>query len=172
MSSNGHMTAAEIRARLHHPIIDADGHWLEYGPLVHEELRRIGGDRAVEGFSLFRDQVRETLSMSVADRRARNIAQQAFWGLPTKNTRDRATAMMPRLMYERLDELGIAFAVLYPTSGLGLPRIPDTEVRRVTCRAFNIFSADYFAPFSDRMTPAAVIPMHSRRSHTNTGGTL
>ncbi len=161
MSSNGHMTAAEIRARLHHPIIDADGHWLEYGPLVNEELRRIGGDRAVEGFSLFRNQVRETLSMSVADRRARNIAQQAFWGLPTKNTRDRATAMMPRLMYERLDELGIAFAVLYPTSGLGLPRIPDTEVRRATCRAFNIFSADYFAPFSDRMTPAAVIPMHS-----------
>ena len=40
MSSNGHMTAAEIRARLHHPIIDADGHWLEYGPLVNEELFR------------------------------------------------------------------------------------------------------------------------------------
>jgi len=34
MSSNGNMNASRLRARLHHPIIDADGHWLEYGPTV------------------------------------------------------------------------------------------------------------------------------------------
>ncbi|MGH6679628.1 MAG: hypothetical protein ACREDL_12040 [Bradyrhizobium sp.] len=38
--------------------------------------------------------------------------------------------MMPRLLYERLDEIGTDFAVIYPTSGLGLPRIKDNETRR------------------------------------------
>jgi hypothetical protein len=31
MSENGHMHARTLRARLNHPIVDADGHWLEYG---------------------------------------------------------------------------------------------------------------------------------------------
>jgi predicted TIM-barrel fold metal-dependent hydrolase len=161
MSSKGNLKASELRARLHHPIIDADGHWLEFGPLVCEQLRRIGGDCAVEGFSVFRSRVLKELSMSVAERRDHRIAQQAWWALPTKNTRDRATAMIPRLLYERMEELGLDFAVLYPTAGLGIPRLPDADVRRTTCRAFNIFSADYFRAFSDRMTPAAVIPMHT-----------
>ncbi|HKA55906.1 MAG TPA: amidohydrolase family protein [Candidatus Binatia bacterium] len=161
MSSNGHVNASGLHARLRHPIIDADGHWLEFGPTVREQLRKIGGDRAVDGFSLFGSQVAKELSMSVAERRARRIAQQAFWGLPAKNTRDRATAMMPRLLYERMEELGLDFTVLYPTAGLGIPRIEDAELRRLTCRAFNVFSADYFGAFSDRMTPAAVIPMHT-----------
>ena len=161
MSSNGHVKASGLRAHLHHPIIDADGHWLEFGPTIREQLRKIGGDRAVDGFSLFGSQVAKELAMSVPERRARRIGQQAFWGLPAKNTRDRATAMMPRLLYDRMEELGLDFTVLYPTAGLGIPRIEDEELRRTTCRAFNVFSADYFRAFSDRMTPAAVIPMYT-----------
>lgn len=161
MSSNGHQNASQIRARLRHPVIDADGHWLEFGPLIREQLKKIGGDHAVEGFGVFGAQVVKTLSQSVVERRQQRIAQEAFWALPTKNTRDRATAMMPRLLYERMEELGLDFTVLYPTAGLGLPRIPDAHVRKTTCRAFNTFSADFFRPFADRMTPAAVIPMHT-----------
>lgn len=161
MSDSGHLSASALRARLSHPIIDADGHWLEYGPMVVDQLKRLGGDRAVEGFSMFRSQVRQALSMSVAERRRQRTAQQAFWALPTKNTLDRATAMIPQLLYERLDELGIDFAALYPTAGLALPRIPDAEVRRATCRAFNIFTAEYFGAYADRMTPAAAIPMYT-----------
>jgi predicted TIM-barrel fold metal-dependent hydrolase len=161
MSSNGHQSASQIRARLRHPVIDADGHWLEFGPMVREQLKKIGGDQAVEGFGMFGAQVVNTLSMSVAERRRQRIAQEAFWALPTKNTRDRATAMMPRLLYERMEEFGFDFTVLYPTAGLGLPRIPDARIRKITCRAFNTFSADFFRPFADRMTPAAVIPMHT-----------
>lgn len=161
MSHNSQQSASQIRARLRHPVIDADGHWLEFGPLVREQLRKIGGERAVEGFSMFGAQVVKTLSMSVSERRQQRIAQEAFWALPTKNTRDRATALMPRLLYERMEELGLDFTVLYPTAGLGLPRIPDAEIRRTTCRAFNTFSADFFRPFADRMTPSAVIPMHT-----------
>ena len=120
MSSNGHMTAAKIRASLRHPIIDADGHWLEFGPVVREQLKKIGGEKAVEGFGLFGAQVVHALSQSVADRRNQRSAQEAFWALPTKNTRDRATAMLPRLLNERLEELGLDFTVLYPTAGLGI----------------------------------------------------
>src|SRR5207244_3879955 len=127
---------------LSHPIIDADGHWIEFGPYVRQQLKRIGGDRAVEGFGVFGGQVMRDLSLSVADRRHKRIAQEAWWALPTKNTRDRATATMPRLLYERMDEIGLDFAVLYPSAGLGIPRIPDVDLRRATCRAFNIFTAD------------------------------
>lgn len=161
MSSHGHLTAAAIRSGLSHPIVDADGHWVEFGPTIREHLRKIGGDLAVNGFGWFGSRVLKHLNMSVAERQEQRLAQEAFWALPTKNTRDRATAMMPRLLYQRMDELGLDFSVLYPTVGLGIAQIPDDEMRRATCRAFNTYTADLFRPFADRMTPAAVIPMHT-----------
>lgn len=161
MSHNGKLRNTELRKQLNHPIIDADGHWLEFGPLVRQRMRKIGGDLAVEGFSSRPKLIDQQLLMSVAERRRRRVGQQGFWGLPTKNTRDRATAIMPQLLYERMDELGFDFSVMYPTAGLGLHTIADDEMRRVTCRAFNTFSADYFRDFSDRLTPVAVIPMHT-----------
>ncbi|HEY3065374.1 MAG TPA: amidohydrolase family protein [Methylomirabilota bacterium] len=142
-------------------MIDADGHWVEYSPVMTEQLRRIGGDRAAEGFASIGRQVRESLSLSVGERRRRRIPQEAFWSSPAKNTRDRATAMLPRLLYERLGELGIDFAVLYPTVGLRVPRIEDDALRRATCRAFNILTAEHFRDFGDRLTPAAIVPVHT-----------
>lgn len=158
---HGHLTPQQIRARLTHPVIDADGHWLEYGPVVSDQLRKIGGEAAATGFLSIGRQVREALTMSVTDRQHRRISQEAFWSSPARNTRDRATAMLPRLLYERLGELGIDFAVLYPTVGLRVPRITEDKMRRATCRAFNILTADYFREFADRITPAACIPMHT-----------
>ena len=88
------------------------------------------------------------------------MLQPAWWGVPTKNTRDRATAMLPKLLYERLDELGIDFGVIYPTGGaLFAPFLRDDEVRRAACRAFNMYTADQFKGLEDRLTPAAVVPM-------------
>ena len=161
MTNKGTSDSSQVKARLDHPIIDADGHWLEFGPLVREEMKKIGGQAAVDGFSFFPKLVQKELAMSVADRRANGTGQQAFWALPTKNTRDRATAVIPKLLYERLDEFGFDFSVMYPTAGLGLPLIPDPKQRQAACRAFNTFSADYFAEYSDRLTPSAVIPMHT-----------
>ena len=65
------------------------------------------------------------------------------------------------MLYDRLDELGIDFGIVYPTAGLGIPRIADDETRRAVIRGFNIVTAEYFAKLSDRLTPAAVIPMHT-----------
>src|SRR5437879_4424173 len=150
----------KLRNRLSHPIIDADGHWLEYNPLMREEFRRIGGDAAVEALAIASDRIPSSLRLSVAERRRRRIGQEAFWSSPSENVLDRATAMLPRLMYERLDDLGIDFAVVYPTAGLSYHRMQDTRLRRAICRAYNVFTADQFRDLSDRIIPAAIIPTY------------
>src|SRR5437660_7596090 len=161
MSAGTHQTAAQIRSRLDHPVIDGDGHWVEFDPVFSERMRKVGGDLAAEGFLAALKTTQDALSMSLTERRRRRIAQPGFWTRQAGNTLDRATAMMPRLLYERLDEFGTDFAIIYPTAGLRVPRIGDDATRRAVVRAHNIVTADYFRDLSDRLTPAAVIPMHT-----------
>src|SRR2546426_10527970 len=161
MSAEDHHTAAQIRSRLDHPVIDGDGHWVEFDPVFSERMRKVGGDKAAEGFLAAMKTTRDALSMSVAERRHRRVGQPAFWSRQAENTLDRATAMLPRLLYERLPEIGSDFAVIYPTAGLRVPRISDDATRRAVVRAHNIVTAEYFHDLSDRMTPAAIIPMHT-----------
>jgi predicted TIM-barrel fold metal-dependent hydrolase len=161
MSTNGHVQAKQLRSRLSHPVIDADGHWIEYGPVMREEFRRIGGNAAAEALELASQRVPNSLAMSLAERTRRRVGQEAFWGSPAANVLDRATAMLPRLMYERLDDLGIDFCVVYPTAGLSFHRMQDTRLRRAICRAYNVFTADQFRGLHDRIVPAAIIPMYT-----------
>jgi predicted TIM-barrel fold metal-dependent hydrolase len=161
MSTNGQTDARKLHSRLNHPIIDADGHWIEYGPVMREEFRRIGGDAAVEALAIQSQRIPTSLGMSLAERRRRRIGQEAFWSTPSENVLDRATAMLPRLMYERLDDLGIDFCVVYPTAGLSYHRMQDTRLRRAICRAYNVFTADQFRGLEDRVIPAAIIPMYT-----------
>ena len=84
-----------------------------------------------------------------------------WWGIPTRNTLDRATAMLPELMYSRLDEIGIDVAFLYPTYGLVAIHLDDDELRQAMSRAFNIYVAEAYAPYADRLVPVACIPTHS-----------
>jgi predicted TIM-barrel fold metal-dependent hydrolase len=161
--SNNHLDARAVRARLEHPVIDSDGHWLETGPLMREYLARVGGSKAVEGFRMRNEMVASVLRMTDDERRHHRLGQEAWWALPTRNTLDRASAMIPRLLYERLDDLGLDFTILYPTLALMIPALGDDEIRRVTCRALNMYTAERFREFSDRMTAAAVIPMHTPR---------
>src|SRR5438874_10457289 len=161
MLTNQPTEARKLHNRLSHPIIDADGHWLEYNPVMREEFRRIGGDAAVEALALASDRIPSSLRMSLAERRRRRVGQEAFWGSPSENVLDRATAMLPRLMYERLDDLGIDLSVVYPTAGLGYHRIQDGRLRRAICRAYNVFTADQFRGLEDRIIPAAIIPMYT-----------
>jgi predicted TIM-barrel fold metal-dependent hydrolase len=153
------MTARELRARLNHPVVDADGHWLEYLPVMREQFRKIGGDAAVDGLAAAASRAPGALRQTLAERRHRRIGMEAFWASPSENVLDRATAMLPRLMHERLDELGIDLSVVYPTTGLSFHRQPDTRLRRAICRAYNVFTADQFRGLEDRILPAAIIPM-------------
>lgn len=156
-----HQTSQAIRARLNHPVIDADGHYIEFGPSILEFMRETAGARVAETFLELNDRIAKSIRMTPAQRREAGMAQEGFWITPAKNTFDRAAATLPRLLYERLDEFGFDYTVLYPSAGLLVPRIEDEEMRRATCRAFNSYLAAHFDGFADRITAAAVIPMHT-----------
>ena len=158
---SAHASPEQVHAKLSHPVIDGDGHWIEYTPVFAEKMRKVVGDKGADGFIASQRRIPDSLSLSIAERKARGMGMEGYWGRQSTNTRDRATAMMPRMLYDRLDELGIDFGIVYPTAGLGIPRIADDETRHDVIRGFNIVTADYFAKLSDRLTPAAVIPMHT-----------
>jgi len=161
MTTNGHMNARTLHSRLNHPVVDADGHWIEYMPVMREQFRRIGGEAAVEALDTATSRVPSALKMSVSERARKRVGMEAFWSSPSENVLDRATAMFPRLMYERLDDLGIDFSVVYPTAGLSFHRMQDDRLRRAICRAYNVYTAEQFRGLSDRIIPAAIIPMYT-----------
>ena len=99
--------------------------------------------------------------LALDEKRAMGLFKFPWWAYPSRNTRDRATGMLPQLLYERLDEFGLDFAVLYPTLGLTAMGIEETDLRIASVRAFNRCAADLFAPYADRLTPVAMIPMFS-----------
>jgi predicted TIM-barrel fold metal-dependent hydrolase len=151
----------KIRARLGHPVIDSDGHDVEYLPLVREELRALAGQAALDRFELLVKGAQLARGLDDAVLRAQGLMRIPWWGLPARNTLDRATAMFPRLLRERLEAIGIDYAVIYPTYGLmALSAEPD-EVRQAACRAFNRYHAEVFRELGDRLAPVALIPMHT-----------
>lgn len=150
-----------VRSRLDHPVIDVDGHVLEFMPAVLPYLRESLGSTLFSQYLERPSPLATIMSADPESRLATRSPQSAWWGTPAANTRDLATAAVPALLYERLDELGIDYSVLYPTKGLGIAGIPDEELRRGVCRGFNMFYADTYGRFADRMTMAGVIPMHT-----------
>jgi predicted TIM-barrel fold metal-dependent hydrolase len=95
------------------------------------------------------------------ERRAYRTARPPFWGRPTKDTLQLATISLPKLLHERLQEAGTDFAVLYPNLATLAPQIENEEMRRAVCRAANLYHADIFRPYADRITSIATIPMHT-----------
>jgi predicted TIM-barrel fold metal-dependent hydrolase len=169
---------AAIRASLGHPVIDSDSHYAEFWPVLREQLVEKAGQlvgsklRAELGaapdlrfFLLARTtplgQAFGSLRWmtETPEERRDNWTPVPGWGPPHSNPLDRATAVLPKLRAERLEEIGIDFSVLYPSMALMLPHIDDAELRQAACRAMNIINAESFGPYRDRMTPAAVIPM-------------
>jgi predicted TIM-barrel fold metal-dependent hydrolase len=157
--------SARIRSQLDHPILDSDGHCLELRPVLLDYVEAVGGVKLMERFrgpNEVNDHYRSPLWASSPDER-RDAWQRkpSFWGFPAENSLDRATAMIPGLLYERLEEFGIDFTVLYPTEGLKIPDIEDAELRQVVCRAYNTYVRDLYRAYADRITPVAIIPMHT-----------
>ncbi len=155
--------SAEIRARLTHPVVDADGHYIEVSPVLLDYVQQVGGSGAVEDYVQYFAS-RDWIAMSPDARRISGVSAMPWWTFPSTNTVDRVTASLPRLLNERLDEMGLDFTILYPSEGLmaiTLPGMDDDELRRVACRSLNTYQAEIFRDYSERMTPAAVIPMHT-----------
>jgi hypothetical protein len=157
-----------IRARLDHPIVDADGHLVEYLPPLEDYIKAIGGSSLSVTFSAA---FGRPAPGSLAQRLETRAPLRPWWVVPTRNTLDRATAQLPRLLAERMDELGMDFTVLFwtttgdvqvtrPGAASGAP-VPDPELEQVRARAVNAYRRDLCRDYADRMTPAAIIPMQT-----------
>ena len=147
-----------VRAGLDHPVIDADGHIIEFMPAVLDHLTEVGGREIAAAYEQVLNVEELVGDLDTAARRAQGLFKMTWWAFPSRNSRDRATGMLPRLLHERLDEIGIDVAVLYPTYGLTVTAVPDDELRRVMARAFNTYMAEAYAPHADRLIPVASIP--------------
>lgn len=161
-----------IRRALGHPVIDADGHYIETMPVLKpfliDSVRELAGadlarriEAGAAGVDYDDTVLRPWSALSDRERRERGISRPPWWTLPAANTRDRATAHLPGLMAERLDEMGIDFAVMYPSRMLTATAIADPELRVAVCRSLNRFFAEAYKPYADRMTPVAQIPTHT-----------
>jgi predicted TIM-barrel fold metal-dependent hydrolase len=161
----GETSSTRVRERLDHPVIDIDGHTTEYLPALAPYLKEEGVDPSGTAFNQilpgYFGPVVDWYSLTPEERFSRRVSRPPFWGAPAVNTKDLATALFPKLMYERLDEFGIDFGVIFPSLGLVLMHLQEEQARRGTVRALNRYNADTFAPFSDRMTPVAAIPMYT-----------
>src|SRR5262249_45431444 len=135
--------------------------WVEYPPVFAERMRKAVGNFGADAFLQAQRRIPDALALTTAERAARHVGMEAFWGRQSTNTVDRATAMMPRLLYDRLDELGLDYCVIYPTAGLSIPRIADDAARRAVIRGFNIVTFDFFKGLEDRLTPVAVVPVYT-----------
>ncbi len=155
-----HLSSREVREQQGHPVIDADGHIIEFLPAVRDFLIEEGGRELAAEFDAVLGAAAKLDALSIDERRAMGLFKLTWWPYPAKNSLDRATGMLPQLLYERLDEFGIDYAVLYPTMGLTAMALAQTDLRNATIRAFNRCSAEMYAPYSDRLTPVAMIPMY------------
>ena len=166
MPSPSESRSARIRASLDYPVIDTDGHVIEFLPLFLDYLKEEGGAEMAQRFE--REAVGDNLNrpttwhrLTPEERRDQRAWRPVWWIKPTQNTLDRATAMLPRLLAERMDEMGLDFSVLYPTVGLVFLREDSAELRQAACRAVNRMHADLFREHARRMTPVAAIPAYT-----------
>jgi predicted TIM-barrel fold metal-dependent hydrolase len=163
MDTHAGLTGAAIRKRLGHPVIDTDGHIIEFFPAILDFLKQVAGPevsgRFWKGFQA--QNQRSWHQLTPDERRRANVYRPAFWLSPAENTRDRATAMLPRLFRERMPELGIDYSIIYPSIGLLLPSMADEELRRASCRAYNVMIAEMMRGCEDRLAAAAAIPCHT-----------
>ena len=154
-------SAEAIRARLDHPIIDADGHIIEFVPLVRDFVAEAAGESVARRFDAVLGSAGVIRQLDAVTRRAEGIARTGWWGVPARNSLDRATAMVPKLLYDRLDAIGIDVAILYPTVGLIPMALDDEELRRALARACNRYYAECYADYGDRLLPVGIIPTYT-----------
>src|SRR4051812_29827701 len=105
MEKQGSSRSEAIRARINFPVIDSDGHAIEFAPALLDFLKEVGGEDMVKRYlgigSLGLTRV-DWFSLTPQERRDRRVARPTWWGVPTKNTLDRVTAALPGLLYERM----------------------------------------------------------------------
>jgi predicted TIM-barrel fold metal-dependent hydrolase len=148
MSGHADFPGSDVRARLDHPVVDADGHLIEAEWLLDEYVRDVAGPE-IQARWLNRPAPYGPTKM-------------IWWGYPSAaHTRDRAMSMFPKYFAARMEECGIDFAHMLTTAGLATLYIRDDELRQAGCRALNTMFADMFADVKHKIRPVAVIPTYT-----------
>ena len=148
MSGHSDLPGSEIRAKLDHPVVDADGHVIECDWLHDEYVREIAGP--------------EIHARWLKRPAPYGSTKMIWWGFPSaSHTADRAMSMLPKYFKARMDECGIDFAHMLTSAGLAALYVRDDELRQAGCRALNTLTRDMFAEVGDRIRPAAVIPTYT-----------
>src|SRR2546430_13658159 len=99
MTPHAHLDARTLRSRLNHPVIDADGHWIEYSPVMREEFKRIGGAAAEEALALSMQRVPNALKMSVGERQRRRGGPGGVLGPTPRRVSGRGPPPLPRAAF-------------------------------------------------------------------------
>ena len=144
--------------------IDSDGDTFELAPLFTDYLKSVAGAKVAEWFetAYFDTSADPRWSrFSVQERRERRNLRPTWWAISARNTTDLTTAISPKLMYQPTAGNGLDFSVVYPRMGLVPIELQDEELRRASARALNQIKAETFRGFEDRLTRAALIPIHS-----------
>ena len=97
LSRNYNSKSAALRDQLNHPVVDADGHTVEFEPGVLDYLKDIAGSAAVdryksspEGAFIF-----PWNHMTERERLEWREFRPVWWGHPMRNMLDRATSTLP-----------------------------------------------------------------------------
>jgi predicted TIM-barrel fold metal-dependent hydrolase len=155
--------ARGVRELLGHTVIDGDAHHVEVSVAFADFVRQRGGGRYLDDSGarvngLF-DSGGERVP-SLEDRRRLHVSARPIWWTPS-DTLDYATVSMPALYHERLEEAGIDFAVIYPSRGLRMLSLEPEDTRVALCRFYNEYVAEIYRPYRDRLSPVAIVPMHT-----------
>src|SRR5215467_4091612 len=81
--------SAAVRAKLNHPVIDSDGHSLDYRPALIDHLKAVGGPSILGRFTaqLAGTQMDPAwYRLDAQGRRERRALRTPWWNVPTKNT--------------------------------------------------------------------------------------
>ena len=148
MSGHAEFPGSEVRSKLDHPVVDADGHVIECEWLLDEYVREVAGPEIQARWRKRPAPYGPT--------------KMIWWGYPSAaHTADRAMSMFPKYFAARMEECGIDFAHMLTTAGLATLYVRDDELRAAGCRALNTMYADMFRDVKDRIRPAAVIPTYT-----------
>src|SRR5690606_17794431 len=156
--------SAEVKAELDYPVIDTDIHTNEFSPLLEDYIAQYGGAKIVDTFREHLNSnglnvlAAEWYRATPQERQDKRLFRPPFWASPAQNSYDLATVSLPGLLYERLEEQGTDYAVLYPNISLFPINSSNDDLRRSLTRAINHYHSAIYRTYADRITSLSDIP--------------
>ena len=152
-----------IKAALDHPVIDSDGHAIEYLPLVRDILQEQAGDDAAAALDRTTGGAAAMRGLPPEQMRAAGMIRISWWGLPGAQharPRHRAAPGAARGAASRRS------ASTTPSSTRRTGSVPRSRTTttcdpRAVVRAFNTFYSEAFREHAELLTPVGIIPMHT-----------